>query len=315
MSKDNLPLVTIGIPTYNRADAYLKEALESALNQTYSNIEIVVSDNCSTDNTSELVNCYQDSRIKYYRHNENIGANNNFNYCLEKASGEYFLLLHDDDKVDSDFVEACLEDVNYRTDVGLIRTGVRVIDEFGNELQFRKNFVDADTIEKFIEQWMDQRKVSIYLCSVLYNRKGLQQIGGFTSPQNLLQDNVAEIKLTAMMGRADVSQVKASFRRHGDNKGGSESVQEWAMDSNHILHLIKEHVSDQDLIKKSTINLCEWNYNRVYRIKSPLVRWRSYLINYKMFDYYYSPFSYVYKRDIRPKLRKIRSLFFNTETI
>ncbi len=61
------PLVTIAIPTYNRADGYLKQALQSAVNQTYKNIEIVVSDNCSPDNTEAVVRSYTDPRIRYFQ--------------------------------------------------------------------------------------------------------------------------------------------------------------------------------------------------------------------------------------------------------
>ena len=68
MHKKSQPLVTIGIPTYNRADGYLKEALESALRQTYENVEIIVSDNCSTDHTDVLVANYKDPRLKYVKH-------------------------------------------------------------------------------------------------------------------------------------------------------------------------------------------------------------------------------------------------------
>ena len=110
----NCPLVTIGIPTYNRADGYLKDAIESALNQTYANLEIIISDNCSSDDTGLIVESFNDPRIKYYRHNENIGANNNFNFCLKKASGIFFLLLHDDDLIDEDFVELCMDVVKDR---------------------------------------------------------------------------------------------------------------------------------------------------------------------------------------------------------
>ena len=55
MTTDSFPLVSIGIPTYNRADGYLRECIESAINQTYPNIEIVISDNCSSDDTEALV--------------------------------------------------------------------------------------------------------------------------------------------------------------------------------------------------------------------------------------------------------------------
>ena len=90
---DTHPLVTIAIPTYNRADAYLEQALKSAVGQTYTNLEIIVADNCSIDHTETVVKKFSDQRIRYVRHKKNIGANNNFNYCVKQANGIYFLLL------------------------------------------------------------------------------------------------------------------------------------------------------------------------------------------------------------------------------
>ena len=57
------PLVSIAVPTYNRANSFLKESLASAINQTYQNIEVIVSDNCSTDNTELVVKSFNDSRL------------------------------------------------------------------------------------------------------------------------------------------------------------------------------------------------------------------------------------------------------------
>ena len=123
-------LVTIAIPTFNRASGNLACALQSAINQTYDNIEIIVSDNCSSDHTEQVIKQFADPRIQYIRHPENIGANANFNFCLSQAKGEYFLLLHDDDLIDEDFVSVCMkvenDDVN---EIGIIRTGTRWIDE------------------------------------------------------------------------------------------------------------------------------------------------------------------------------------------
>jgi len=103
------PLVTIGIPTCNRADSYLRQALESAVKQTYPNVEIVVSDNCSTDDTETLVKNFEDPRIRYFKQTENIGPYKNFNFCLQQAKGKFFLILSDDDLVDHDFVSICLK--------------------------------------------------------------------------------------------------------------------------------------------------------------------------------------------------------------
>ena len=121
MQREFEPLVTIGIPTYNRANRSLRSALKCALGQTYSNLEIVVSDNCSTDHTEDVVGSYRDSRIRYIRHQENIGPANNFNYCANVARGSFFQLFHDDDLIDSDFIETCIDAIAGRPDVGFVR--------------------------------------------------------------------------------------------------------------------------------------------------------------------------------------------------
>lgn len=92
-----LPLVSICIPTYNRS-LFLKEAIASALATDYPNIEVVVSDNASTDDTCQVVQSFNDERIKYFKNETNIGAFGNFRKVLyEYAKGEYAIYLADDD--------------------------------------------------------------------------------------------------------------------------------------------------------------------------------------------------------------------------
>jgi glycosyltransferase involved in cell wall biosynthesis len=102
-----MPRFTIGIPTYNRADL-LRETLESALAQTYPDVEILVCDNASGDRTAEVVESYGD-RIRYHRNATNIGMYPNFAKAIELASGEYFSLLQDDDLIHCDFVRRAVE--------------------------------------------------------------------------------------------------------------------------------------------------------------------------------------------------------------
>lgn len=97
----NKPLLSICIPTYNRAK-YLEECLESIVHQKWfdqENIEVIISDNASADNTTELVHKYQKnySNIKYHRNEENIGAIKNVFHLPSYASGEYVWFMSDDD--------------------------------------------------------------------------------------------------------------------------------------------------------------------------------------------------------------------------
>ncbi len=101
------PVVSVGIPTYNRPE-WLHRTLECIVKQTYKNLEIIISDNCSPDNgvqkvVSELMQ--NDSRIKYYRQEKNRGPIFNFKFVCEVATGDYFMWANDDDEWDLKFVE------------------------------------------------------------------------------------------------------------------------------------------------------------------------------------------------------------------
>jgi len=103
------PLVSIGIPTYNRAK-FLKIAIDSALSQDYKNIEILVSDNNSSDETESLCLNYLKfhKNIKYCRSNINKGPIENFKNALKCSVGEYFMWLADDDFLDKNYISTCL---------------------------------------------------------------------------------------------------------------------------------------------------------------------------------------------------------------
>ena len=176
MPEDKLPLVTIGIPTYNRANGFLQEALQSAVAQTYQNIEIIVSDNCSTDNTETIVNSFSDTRIKYVKQEKNIGAFNNMNFCVKEARGSFFHMLHDDDKIDPDFIETCVNAIPKGHKPGVVFTGMRIIDENENIVSEFTNQVEGFSGINFLLGWFEL-KIPLYFCSTLFNTKKLQEIG------------------------------------------------------------------------------------------------------------------------------------------
>lgn len=105
------PLVSIGIPTYNRPLGLLR-VLQEITNQTYSNIEILVSDNYSAGSEAELIvqeMMQKDARIVYFKQPQNIGSFNNYKFLLEQAKGEYFMWVCDDDFRHAEYIEACID--------------------------------------------------------------------------------------------------------------------------------------------------------------------------------------------------------------
>ena len=89
-------LVSIIMPSYNTAK-YIKETIESVINQTYTNWELLIVDDCSTDNTDEIVKEFRDERIKYYKNGKNSGAAISRNKALKEAKGKWIAFLDSDD--------------------------------------------------------------------------------------------------------------------------------------------------------------------------------------------------------------------------
>jgi len=291
MTDTTLPLITVAIPTYNRANGYLRKAIECALGQTYQNVEVVISDNCSSDNTEEIVKGYADPRIRYFRQSTNIGANNNFNFCLSKAEGSYFLLLHDDDSIDADFIDVCMRAADYNLDVGIIRTGTHVIDAEGKVIRSCPNMAVGFTTDDLFRGWF-ANKTTFYLCSTLFNTKRLREIGGFNSKHNLFQDVMAELQLAAKFGRIDIADIKAGFRNHPGEITYSVRVGQWCEDSLLLLDLMCNLASKEniDLIRKEGMRFfSQLNYRRASAVKAPMKRLIAYFIVFQSFSYRHPP--------------------------
>jgi len=108
MNQANCPQISVCIPTY-RGAAHLAAAIESVLNQDFLDIELIIIDDNSPDNTDEIVSQFQDKRIRYIKNIENIGPEGNWNKCLHEAKGQYFKLLPQDDVLRADCLRRQME--------------------------------------------------------------------------------------------------------------------------------------------------------------------------------------------------------------
>lgn len=131
--------VTVGIPTYNRPEG-LEKTITMMQNQSVSDIEIIVSNNCSTDSSVEEVlhnKKKEDSRIKVFNQKENIGIIRNFLAVLSEANSDYFMWAADDDQWAPSFIEVCLK-AHESAQVGSVMTGfkryLKPIDKYENAI-------------------------------------------------------------------------------------------------------------------------------------------------------------------------------------
>lgn len=151
---NNKPLVTVGIPVYND-EKYVAAAIEDILAQTYHNLEIVIADNCSTDDSGRICQSYanKDKRVRYVRHGRNIGPHANFMYLLDHAQGSYFMWAASDDRWDSEFIERLVDSLESEPDAVVAFCPYSEIDEQGRLLsgEYRFDFGGGVSITSYRE--------------------------------------------------------------------------------------------------------------------------------------------------------------------
>ena len=133
----DLPLITVGIPVFN-GEKFLKKRLDSVLNQTYKNFEVIISDNASTDDTSKLCNeiIKKEKNIQYYLQKENIGYVNNFNFLIKKTNGKYFTFAAVDDVWEPNFLEK---------NVNILQTNDKIVGSIGTVKYFGNAQTQSET--------------------------------------------------------------------------------------------------------------------------------------------------------------------------
>jgi len=131
-----VPRVSIGLPVYN-GEAYLDLALRSLLAQTFGDFEILISDNASSDRTAEICQEYarRDSRIRYVRAAENLGAARNYNRVFEMSSGAYFKWAAHDDVCHPEFIASCVRELDENQSAVLAYPRTAIIDAAGNYVE------------------------------------------------------------------------------------------------------------------------------------------------------------------------------------
>jgi Glycosyltransferases involved in cell wall biogenesis len=146
--KNRKPLVSIGLPTYN-GERFIRQSLDSLIEQDYENFELIISDNASTDKTPEICKEYvsKDPRIKYYRNERNLGAMANFKRVFELSSGEFFMFASDHDLWDKTFISRCVEVLTEDPSVVLCFSNNALIDQNG------------EILETISDEYLDNRNI------------------------------------------------------------------------------------------------------------------------------------------------------------
>ncbi|MFX0035951.1 MAG: glycosyltransferase family 2 protein [Candidatus Hermodarchaeota archaeon] len=245
------PMVTIFTPNYNKSQ-FICETIESILNQKYSNFEYIIIDDCSTDNSWEIIQNYAkvDERIKIYRNTKNLGIVKTRNKGFKKRSSKskYFAIIDSDDislperlKIQVDFLE-------HNPDYGIVGSDILIIDAKSKIIGFRK-YPSKDTeIRKLITRFNPFAQSSIIIRTEI-----IDQIGFYDEAWSVCQDYDYWLRVGIKWKLANLDKALIKYRI---NINQIKSTQ------------LKETIRNTYFIQKKAINL----YNYKDRIINKLIR-------------------------------------------
>ena len=197
-----VPKVTIGIPTLNRV-GYLQLALESAFAQSYRNLEIIVSDNASHDGTAKFLSGLDDSRLRVISQERRIPMIQNWNTCVFAATGEFFLLLSDDDILRATAVEELVAGyLNEGTEedaVGIVYCGGYEIDSVGTVIRTFRHSPRKESARRLISAFFNSER-DLWFCAILFRIGDI--LSGFSLDYKVSSDSAALIQATIRHGQA-----------------------------------------------------------------------------------------------------------------
>ena len=210
MSSD--PLVSICIPTYNNA-AMLREAIASALAQTYRSIEVIVSDNASTDDTASVVATIRDSRLRCSRNTTNLGMVANFRCALAESRGRYVCLLSSDDLMDPGFVEWAVDALEGDPEAMFAFAGIRFVGARQGEVVWP--FPSCMAGREFILRSLRRAQNLVHMCGAMARRDWVERMG---LEDLTFFDWTLWLRLASHGNVRYTPQVLASYRVHAANE-------------------------------------------------------------------------------------------------
>lgn len=209
---DEPPIVSVLIPTYNRA-LFICEAIASVLTQTFSDFEIIIVDDGSTDNTEMLIREFSDSRIIYIKQ-KNKGRSHARNVALSCARGRYIAFLDSDDVYLSGKLALQVSYLDSHPHVGMLYTSADCIDSAGNKALGKYTATVSGRIYKSIAFF---RPITITLPTVMVRRELFDEVGSFDENLHRFEDTDMWRRISKMTCIDALSEVTCKLRTHSDN--------------------------------------------------------------------------------------------------
>lgn len=220
--------VDVLLATYN-GEKYIREQIESILNQTYQNIRLIISDDCSKDNTPEILREYEkkDNRIELYIQEKNLGVVKNIEFLLSKVKNNYYMLSDQDDVWLSEKIEKSLETLTNK-DADLVFGDLEVVDQDLKTIY--PSFGDFMLLNNKINKYINSPKLNyIYNCvtgcTVLAKKETIQKIVPLPGKSKyLIHDHWIGLMASIYGKVAYMPEKYIKYRQHGNNQVGTEKI-------------------------------------------------------------------------------------------
>jgi glycosyltransferase involved in cell wall biosynthesis len=290
VKNENGPIVSIGMPVYN-GQWFIKEAVESILDQTFENFELIISDNASTDNTENICNYYKkkDPRVKYYRSRKNFGAAWNYNHVYKLSKGKYFKWAAHDDLCEPTFFEKCVNKLDINKLIALCYPKTLIIDE-------KSNILKKDNKKLHLMEKRPYERFKHYLtktsgeCNAIFGVIRSSLLNKTSLIQNYMGSDIILLCQLSMLGMFYEVEEELFFRRDHPNTSvranpNHSKVTEW-FDSKKVEKIVfpnwrwlREYVQSifqsEILITEKihcTINLIWWYRKKIKLLRRDLIK-------------------------------------------
>ncbi len=238
-------LVSVCIPAYNN-EKDIRATVDSILGQTYSNIELVITDDASTDRTVEIIKSFSDPRIKLFQNEKNLGMSGNWNHCIECAGGKYIKLVCADDILRAGSIEAELKAMQKDPEIVMtINDSIMVNRDMKNLGVFarygKKGIIDGKVLAKKSLTFNNYFGMP---CAVMFRKDIFEKVGGFDSDFKYILDFDLWL-LMAPLGKVAVLDEKLNYfmLRKDSNTGKVMSKEKKPYYLEHV-HLLEKHASN-----------------------------------------------------------------------
>ena len=205
--------ISICIPLYN-AEKFIKKTINSVLNQTKKDFELLIVNDCSTDSSLEIVNSFKDDRIRILQNDHNLGMHKTMNRCIEEASGKYILILCNDDLITEDCLSQKFSIMEKYENVNLVFSASAIINENDETIMERYPFKQSQYFvgRKIAKRSFETKNVFAEPSNVLIRKSAAIKAGGFDEKIKYSIDWEYWLRLCSMGDAFYINRVLSKFR-------------------------------------------------------------------------------------------------------